>query len=106
MNSKDSGLPNETVCGGTPNDLPQPDDKRRVWVTPTLNRERYDEIWWRSLDDALDYIDDHLTEHIACKFNDVMLIEDGYTFLLTSKLVDAEDWSAVFDHDETVDVKG
>lgn len=72
-------------------------ERPRVWVTPCLNHERFDEVWWQSLDDALDYIHDHLAEHISCKVTEQEIIDEGFVFRLESKLVDREDYVSVFD---------
>lgn len=77
--------------------------KRRVWITPKLTHLNVDEMWHQSLDDALKYIQDNLVEWIGCEFSEEELIEDGFTFKLTARLVSQENWDDVFIHKEIIE---
>ena len=82
--------------------LPAAEESLRVFVTPRLHSEPFDEIWHRTLDDALDYIHDNLVEWINCRFTEEEIVRDGISYnLIEARIVDAEDYAAIFcDNDE------
>lgn len=68
-----------------------------VWVTPPLNREGFDELLWRFLEDALEYVSEHLTENIESNYTEEYLAAEGYTFRLSAKLIPSVHYAAIFD---------
>lgn len=69
-----------------------------IWaVTPDLHSS-FDEVYFKTRDDALEYIQDHLVEKVDCDYTDDELTEDGFTLRLWRKFISQEMYDAVFNH--------
>lgn len=76
----------------------------RVWaVSPDLTG-KCDEVYFKTADEAIDYINENTAEKIDRDYTEEQLIRNGFTLRLFCKYISQEQYEAVFEHGESIDL--
>lgn len=74
-----------------------------IWaVSPDLHM-CFDEVYFETLEEAIDYIAEHVGEKISTDYTEADLAKDGFTLRLWRKLISQEMHDTIFLHREWVD---
>ena len=73
-----------------------------VWAVPKLTNVRYDMVLHKTVEDAVEYINENLGRWLARKFPKEELEEHGFTLKIEPMEVTLEEWEAVFVHGEEI----